>query len=53
MDIRQFMKKSISDSQVQNTFQTKDWEVRFNQHRLMVEKGKAFSCIASSATCKG
>jgi len=37
MDIRHFMKiKSISDiAEVQKTFQTKDWELRFNQHRLM------------------
>jgi len=37
MDIRQFMKrKAFLIAEVQKTFQTKDWELRFDQHRLMV-----------------
>jgi len=33
MDIRQFMKrKSISDSPSVEKYQTKDWELMFNQH---------------------
>jgi len=36
MDIKVFMKrKSISNSLSIEKFQTKDWELRFNQHRLM------------------
>jgi len=44
MDIRQFVKrKSISDSRSAEKIQTKDWELRSNQHRLMwYKKGKAF-----------
>jgi len=28
-------RKGILDSRSVETFQTKDWELRFNQHRLM------------------
>ena len=36
MDIRQFMKrKTISDSQSVENIPDKNWELKFNQNRLM------------------
>jgi len=32
-------RKSISDSRSVENIQTNNWESRFNQHRLMVQKG--------------
>jgi len=57
MDIWQFMKRSISDSRSVEIISEKDWELKFNQHRLMGEKEESALrtsiCAASSATCKG
>jgi len=40
MDIRKFMKrKNISDSQSVENIPDKNWELKFNQNRLMGYKG--------------
>jgi len=36
MDIRQFMKKkAFLKAEMQKTFLTKHWELRFNHHKLL------------------